>query len=96
MSHHELNRTIKLIEDADYSLYKWYLQEYDSNGDKVGLEFITQQIGTIRLHIEKLTYIDSFKRSGYDVFINSYFLTTFKSKYKYRSTSISSKGLSKT
>jgi hypothetical protein len=67
MSHHELNRTIKLIEDADNPLYKWYLQEYDSNGDKVGLEFITQQIGTIRLHIEKLTYIDSFKRSGYDV-----------------------------
>jgi len=68
MSKYELNRTIKLNNDSKYSsLYNWSLQEYDSNGDKVGLEFITQQIGSIYLNVEKLTYIDSFKRSGYDV-----------------------------
>jgi len=65
MSNHELNRTIKLIEDADCPLYKWYLQEYDSNGDKVGLEFITQQIGSIYLNVERLTYINGFNKSGY-------------------------------
>lgn len=66
MSNHDLNRTIKLIEDADNSLYTWYLQEYDSNGDKAGLEFITQQIGSIYLNVERLTYINGFNRSGYD------------------------------
>jgi len=66
MLNHELNRIIKLIEDADNSLYKWHLQEYDSNGDKAGLEFITQQIGSIYLSVERLTYINNFKRWGYD------------------------------
>lgn len=65
MLNYELNRTIKLIEDADSSLYSWCLQEYDSNGDKVGSEFITQQIGSIYLNVERLTYINGFERSGY-------------------------------
>jgi hypothetical protein len=67
MSNHELNRTIKLNENADNSLYSWHLQEYDSEGNKVGYEFIPMQTGSIYLDVEKLTYLDSFKRSGYDV-----------------------------
>jgi len=67
MSNHELNRTIKLNKNADNSLYSWHLQEYDSEGNKVGYEFIPMQTGSIYLDVEKLTYLDSFKRSGYDV-----------------------------
>ena len=67
MSKYELNRTIKLNNDSEYpSLYSWSLEEYDSEGNKVGLEFITQQIGSIYLNVERLAYINGFNRGEYD------------------------------
>jgi hypothetical protein len=61
MSNHELNRTTKLIKDADNSLYSWHLQEYDSEGSKAGYEFIPMQIGSIYLDVEKLSYRNHFR-----------------------------------
>jgi len=62
MSNHELNRTIKLNENADNSLYSWHLQEYDSEGNKVGYEFIPMQTGSIYLDVEKLSYRNHFRK----------------------------------
>ena len=66
MSNHELNRTIKLNENADNSLYSWHLQEYDSEGNKVGYEFIPMQTGSIYLDVEKLSYRNHFRKDWGD------------------------------
>jgi hypothetical protein len=63
---HELNRTIKLNDDSEYSsLYSWSLEEYDSEDNKVEEGFIPMQIGSIYLNVEKLVYHNNFEGSKY-------------------------------
>ena len=65
MSKYELNRTIKLNNDSEYSsLYSWSLEEYDPEGNKVEEAFIPMQIGSIYLDVEKLSYRNNFQRLG--------------------------------
>ena len=67
MTRYELNRTIKLNNESEYSsLYSWSLEEYDSEGKKVTEAFIPMQIGSIYLDVENLTYHDNFEGSGYE------------------------------
>ena len=63
---HELNRTIKLNNDSEYSsLYSWSLEEYDSEDNKVEEGFIPMQIGSIYLNVERLAYYNNFEGSKY-------------------------------
>jgi hypothetical protein len=63
---HELNRTIKLNDDSEFSpLYSWSLEEFDSEDNKVEEGFIPMQIGSVYLSVERLVYYNSIEGSKY-------------------------------